>query len=96
MKLCNNCNCDAYEQCSIAGKAPIGFCCSKCVLYDENHTCLKTKTRHLGVAVEEGEESDHFRPISTTIEDGLLKVVLSKKDTKIPIIIDLQKQLDSK
>jgi hypothetical protein len=65
------------------------------VLYDENHTCLKTKTRRLGVHLEEGEESDHFRPISTTIEDGLLKVVLSKKDTQIPIIIDIQKQLDS-
>ena len=94
--MCNNCNCDAYEQCSIVGRTPIGFCCSKCVLFDENYTCLKTKTRPRALEGEgEEEPADHFRPISTTIEDGLLKVVISKKDKKIPIVIDLQKQLES-
>ena len=94
--MCNNCNCDGYEQCSIVGKTPVGFCCSKCFLYDEIHTCLKTKTQRSILNTELGDESEHFRPISTTIEDGLLKVVLSKKDAQIPIIIDIQKQLDSK
>lgn len=94
--MCNNCNCDAYDQCSIVGKTPIGFCCSKCFLYEENHTCLKTKTQRTVLNPEVGDECDHFQPISTTIEDGLLKVVLSKKDIKIPIIIDLQKQLESR
>lgn len=92
--MCNNCNCDAYDRCSIVGYMPVGFCCSKCVLYDENHTCLKMKAKH--VESNEEEEADHFQPISTTIEDGLLKVVISKKDREIPIVIDIQKQLDSK
>ena len=95
--MCNSCNCDAYDRCSIVGYMPVGFCCSKCVLYDEKHTCLKTKTKP-AVRNEEGEveEVDQFQPISTTIEDGLLKVVISKKDREIPIVIDIQKQLDSK
>ena len=95
--MCNSCNCDAYDRCSIVGYMPVGFCCSKCVLYDENHTCLKTKAKP-SLKNEEGEveEGDHFQPISTTIEDGLLKVVISKKDREIPIVIDIQKQLDSK
>jgi len=42
------------------------------------------------------EEADQFHPISTTIEDGLLKVVISKKGREIPIVIDIQKQLGSK
>lgn len=95
--MCNNCNCDAYDRCSIVGYMPVGFCCSKCVLYDEKYTCLKTKARHeLLNADGEVDEADQFRPISTTIEDGLLKVVISKKDREIPIVIDIQKQLDSK
>ena len=45
--MCNNCNCENYDKCSIVGHMPIGFCCSKCVLYNEEHTCLKTKTNKL-------------------------------------------------
>ena len=95
--MCNSCNCDAYDRCSIVGYMPVGFCCSKCVLYDEKYTCLKTKAKP-AVKNEDGEveEVDQFQPISTTIEDGLLKVVISKKDREIPIVIDIQKQLDSK
>ena len=95
--MCNSCNCDAYDRCSIVGYMPVGFCCSKCVLYDEHHTCLKTKAKPGYVNAEgEVEEADRFHPISTTIEDGLLKVVISKKGKEIPIVIDIQKQLDSK
>ncbi|MHA1669692.1 MAG: hypothetical protein ACTSV5_03840 [Promethearchaeota archaeon] len=76
---------------------PVGFCCSKCVLYDEAHTCLKTKSKY-EILNEDGkaEDVEQFHPISTTIEDGLLKVVISKKDREIPIVIDIQKQLESK
>ena len=42
-KMCNDCHCDNYELCSIVGTQPIGFCCKKCDLYDELHTCLKAK-----------------------------------------------------
>jgi len=38
---------------------------------------------------------EEIRPIKTSIEGGLLKVVIGQKDKEIPIIIDLQKQLES-
>ena len=87
--MCNNCNCDNYDQCSIVGYMPNGFCCTKCYLYDEMHTCLKMKSRPL-------EKEGAFKPISTKIEGGVLKVVIGQKGKKIPIIIDFQKQLGSK
>jgi hypothetical protein len=44
-----------------------------------------------------GQEAiDEIRPISTSIENGMLKVIIGKKDEEIPIFIDLQKQLKSK
>ncbi len=93
--MCNNCNCDNYDKCSIVGFMPIGFCCSNCYLYNEEHTCLKTKTKHLThhklIGKELGEE---IKPISSSIEDGLLKVIIKKNDEKIPIYIDLQKHLE--
>jgi hypothetical protein len=74
---------------------PIGFCCSKCVLYDEEHTCLKTKTKHLAHhELSRKESGDQIKPISSSIEDGLLKVIIKKEDEKIPIYIDLQKHLE--
>ena len=88
--MCNNCNCDAFDQCSIVGHMPIGFCCSKCVLYDEAHTCLLSKSRpKMGIG-----ESTVIEPVSTTIEGGLLKVVIKKEKKEIPIYIDLQKQFE--
>ncbi len=88
--MCNNCNCDAFDQCSIVGYMPVGFCCSKCVLYDQVHTCLTSKSKpKMGVG-----ESERIEPVSTTIEDGLLKVVLKKEKKEFPIYIDLQKQFE--
>jgi len=92
--MCNNCNCDGYDQCSIVGYMPVGFCCSKCDLYDEAHTCLKTKTKREIPATE--EKIEDLTPISTSIEDGILKVEIGVKDKKKEIYIDLQKQLGSK
>ena len=94
--MCNNCNCNNYEQCSIVGYMPVGFCCSKCQLYDEAHTCLKTKTKREVLNTEEtvGKLED-LTPISTSIEDGILKVEIGVKDKKKEIYIDLQKQLGS-
>ncbi|MFX1235354.1 MAG: hypothetical protein ACFFBY_12475 [Promethearchaeota archaeon] len=69
---------------------PIGFCCSKCNLYNEEHTCLKTKNKKL----KDAESIEAIEPLSTSIEGGLLKVVIKKKDDKIPIYIDLQKHLE--
>jgi hypothetical protein len=75
---------------------PVGFCCSKCQLYDEAHTCLKTKTKREISSSEKSEEKlEELTPISTSIEDGILKVEIGKKDKKKEIYIDLQKQLGS-
>ena len=92
--MCNNCNCDNYDKCSIVGYMPEGFCCSHCLLYNEQHTCLKTKTkRPEGDATPKAPEEE-LRPIDTSIEDGLLRVVIKKKGEEIPIYIDLQKHLE--
>lgn len=84
--MCNNCNCEAYDQCSIVGYMPVGFCCSKCVLYDEAQTCLKSSVKS-GVSKIEA--------VSAKIEDGVLKVVVKKDEKEVPLIIDLDKQLGS-
>jgi len=84
--MCNNCNCEAYDQCSIVGYMPVGFCCTKCYLYNEEHTCLHIAHKEKGSKIE---------PISTTIEDGVLKVVVMKDEKEIPLIIDLDKQFGS-
>ena len=94
--MCNNCNCENYDKCSIVGFMPIGFCCSECYLYDVNHTCLKTKTKRKAPLSEVDEERrKELRPISTSIENGILKVVLGEKDKKKEIYIDLQKHLET-
>jgi len=84
--MCNNCNCEAYDQCSIVGYMPVGFCCTKCYLYNEEHTCLH---------IAHKEKVSKIEPISTTIEDGVLKVVVMKDEKEIPLIIDLDKQFGS-
>jgi len=85
-KMCNNCNCDAYDQCSIVGYMPVGFCCTKCYLYNEQHTCLESRSRGKASKVE---------PVSAVIEDGVLKVVVMKDEIEVPLVIDLGKQLGS-
>ncbi|MHA1148280.1 MAG: hypothetical protein ACTSR8_08540 [Promethearchaeota archaeon] len=90
--MCNNCNCEMYDHCSIVGFMPIGFCCSKCILYDEFHTCLTTQS-HPAKKVK--SSTGKVVPISTTIEGGLLKVVVKQEGKEIPIFIDLQKHLNS-
>jgi hypothetical protein len=72
---------------------PVGFCCSHCVLYDEAHTCLKTKTKHYEHAKSKESTEEGLKLLSTSIESGLLKVEIKKKGEKIPIYIDLQKHL---
>ena len=92
--MCNNCNCDGYDKCSIVGYLPIGFCCSHCFLYDETRTCLLTKTKHLEEsAISKGPKVE-IKLISTSIEGSLLRVVVESKDQQIPIYIDLKKHLE--
>jgi hypothetical protein len=85
-KMCNNCNCENYEKCSITGYMPIGFCCSHCYLYDENRTCLKSQMKK--------EIKVHkIQPLDVTIKNGVLKVMIEQNNEKFPIFIDLEKQL---
>ena len=94
--MCNNCNCEAYNQCSIVGFLPYGFCCSYCKLYDEKHTCLNTKTRRKSSSSGLSEDKKaELRLISSSIEDGKLKVEIGEKNKKRSIYIDLQKHLES-
>jgi hypothetical protein len=41
--MCNKCDCENSEKCSIVGYQPYGACCSLCVYYDEAHTCPNYK-----------------------------------------------------
>ena len=94
--MCHNCNCDFFENCSIVGYMPVGFCCENCYLYDEYTTCLKSKTR-----VEKEKESDKeklpvIELIGASIEGDLLKVVITHKEKKEKtLFIDLKKYLEA-
>jgi len=92
--MCNNCNCDGYDKCSIVGYLPIGFCCSHCYLYNETHTCLLTKTKHLAEETISKVSEGEFKLISSSIEGSLLRVVIDNKGKEIPIYIDLKKHLE--
>lgn len=43
--MCNGCDCENYDLCSIALSIPLGFCCPKCANFNEAHTCLKSKAK---------------------------------------------------
>ena len=77
------------------GFMPIGFCCSHCVLYDEEHTCLKMKSKP-GETLSEEFKRSRIVPIRTSIEEGILKVVVEQEGEEIPIFIDLQNHLNSR
>ena len=37
--MCNNCDCESSDKCSIVGFQPYGYCCQMCVNYNAAHTC---------------------------------------------------------
>ena len=84
--MCNNCNCEAYHLCSIVGYLPVGFCCTKCYVYNEERTCLESRTK---------EKVSKIEPVSAIIEDGVLKVVIRRNEKEVPLVIDLDKHLGS-
>jgi hypothetical protein len=43
--MCNDCECDNYEKCSIVGNIPLGFCCPECKFYEGENSCLKSKIK---------------------------------------------------
>ncbi|TXT59419.1 MAG: hypothetical protein BAJALOKI2v1_210020 [Promethearchaeota archaeon] len=92
--MCNNCNCDFYDRCSIVGYLPIGHCCENCDLYDESHTCLKLQTKRKEEVLVEEDIKSKIRPISTVIEGGVLKVVIQQGNKQFPLYIDIEKQFN--
>ncbi len=92
--MCNNCNCDNYDQCSIVGYLPVGFCCSKCYLYNEQRTCLSAQSKKPKKISQ--TQAEKITPIETKIEAGMLKVIIEKDGKKVPLVIDLKQQLGEK
>ncbi|MFX1343951.1 MAG: hypothetical protein ACFFAI_02500 [Promethearchaeota archaeon] len=94
--MCQNCNCDFFDRCSIVGYMPIGFCCENCYLYDEYTTCLKSKTKS-ELEKEPGVETiSEIKLSHASIEGKLLKVIITQKDEKEKtLLIDLKKYLES-
>lgn len=43
--MCNYCECENSDKCSIVGNIPLGFCCPKCIYYTGDHACLNSKMR---------------------------------------------------
>jgi len=94
--MCQNCNCDFFDRCSIVGYMPIGFCCENCYLYDEYHTCLQSKTKSGDEQESEIETIREIKLKGASIEGELLKVIITQKDEKEKtLVIDLKKHLES-
>ena len=94
--MCQNCNCDFFDRCSIVGYMPIGFCCENCYLYDKNTTCLKSKSKSEEEDTAATEVIEELTLESATIERDLLKIIISQKDgEEKTIYIDLKKYLKS-
>lgn len=37
--MCNQCECENEQLCSIKGYMPHGSCCEKCINYNKKHSC---------------------------------------------------------
>jgi hypothetical protein len=68
--MCNYCECENYDKCSIVGHIPLGFCCPKCNFYDGEHSCLNSKMK----------TQDRIKSITDKIE--ALRNAFAKKDEK--------------
>lgn len=42
--MCNSCDCENSDQCSIVGYQPKSACCSLCANWDEAHSCVNYQT----------------------------------------------------
>ncbi len=94
--MCQNCNCDFFDRCSIVGYMPIGFCCENCYLYDEYHTCLKSKTKREEEKEPRIESVRELKLINASIDGELLKVRITQTGEKEKtLLIDLKKYLES-
>ncbi len=94
--MCQNCNCDFIDRCSIVGYMPIGFCCENCYLYDKYTKCVKSEAESEGEKEPGIENIGEIKLIGASIEGELLKVLITQKDEKEKtLLIDLKKYLES-
>ena len=92
--MCQNCNCDFFDRCSIVGYMPIGFCCENCNLYDKNAICLKSKSKSEQDEKSVTQRIEEIKLINASIEGELLKIVITQKDEKEKTLyIDIKKYL---
>ena len=71
--MCNNCDCDHSDQCSIVGHQPYGACCSMCDSWDEAHTCPNYETVAKKLTISKSE---------------IFKVASKEKGRKIEVSIE--------
>jgi len=94
--MCQNCNCDFFDRCSIVGYMPIGFCCENCYLYDKYRTCLKSKTKSEEEKEPRIERVREIKLMNASIDGELLKVRITQTGEKEKtLLIDLKKYLES-
>ncbi len=78
--MCNLCDCENIEKCSIKGYIPFGFCCPKCCFYSEGRACIKL--------IEKVESKIPEGAIPVTEEGSILRKAFCIKginDTKADI-----------
>jgi len=94
--MCQNCNCDFFDRCSIVGYMPIGFCCENCYLYDKYRTCLNSKTKGEEEKEPRVESVREIKLMNASIDGELLKVRITQTGEKEKtLLIDLKKYLES-
>jgi flagellar motor component MotA len=45
LSMCNYCECENEQLCSIKGQIPTGFCCPKCNFYIDGTTCERLREK---------------------------------------------------
>jgi len=71
--MCNNCDCDGIDRCSIVGYQSYGACCSMCASFDEEHTCLNYETVAKMLTISKSE---------------IFKVASKEKDRELEVLIE--------
>ncbi|NHJ25383.1 MAG: hypothetical protein EAX89_12450 [Candidatus Lokiarchaeota archaeon] len=80
--MCNHCDCmhEMHHCCSILGNMPIGFCCEKCVGYENRLTC---ENYIIYAAKYVSGNVDHLKIVSETKVKQQIK---EKAETVTPTI----------
>ena len=58
--MCNGCDCENYEKCSIVGYLPVGYCCPKCFYYNDEHECLTLSMKKVSSMYDNPKQIELF------------------------------------